>query len=92
MRCRLYGADECAEEFFVYFGSERGGVYIVRGEKFARILSTINARRFKFDLIEACGGEFRAVFIFIERSCDAANPEKNIFANFRGDIAAGDDV
>src|SRR5262245_31413553 len=83
---------ESAHEFSV---NERRNLFHVEsgcGKKIARFFHFVNARRLDVYAFKARAKKFVAVFKFLERACDAANPEFDTLANVGRNFAAHDNV
>src|SRR6266850_92896 len=86
------GANEGADEFTI---DERGDFLDVEAggsEKFAGFFNSVNTSGLDVHGFEAGRIEFVAVFIFLERAGDAADPEFHALANGGGDFTANNDV
>ena len=62
------------------------------GQKRARVLCGVEARRLDADRVESGCGEFRAVVVLIERPGDAAGPEQHVSPNLLRNRPTGHDI
>src|SRR6185437_3483863 len=83
----FFRADEGAGEFAFDVRGDGVGVDAGGGEELARVVDAVNACMLDFDLREARGGEFGAIFGFLESAGDAANPQFDAAADFGGNFA-----
>src|SRR5215470_4791516 len=88
----VLGTNESTREFAVDLGSDRSGIEPGADEELASFLAPVDARRLDVDGRETSAEEFIPVLVFFKRAGDAANPQLHAFADFRGNIAAHNEV
>jgi hypothetical protein len=85
----LHRANKGAHEFFIDLWSNCVDIYSGCGKEFASVFDAIDAGRLDFYLFESGGGEFGAIFGFVEGTGHAANPSENALADLGRHFASG---
>src|SRR2546430_1841253 len=76
-----------AHEFSVHLRSDCLHVDAFTCEKLFRVLQTVDTGRLQFDLLKSSRRQSAPIFVFFQRSRDAANPQENTPADLRKHLA-----
>src|SRR5215472_5524773 len=88
LRCRFHGAQEGGDEFASNLRADGFRIEARGFKELARFLDAVYPGGFDLDGCESATGKLLAIFVFFERTSDAADPEFHAFANFGGQVAA----
>src|SRR5271157_1811962 len=69
-------ADKCAQELAVNLRGESFDIKPLACKKFARVFHAIDASWLDIHLLKSSGGEFAAIFAFIQSACDTSHPQQ----------------
>src|SRR5215469_466539 len=88
LRRRFHGAQEGGDEFASNLRADGFRIEARGFEELARFLDAVYPGGFDLDGCESATGKLLAIFVFFERTGDAADPEFHALANFGGKVAA----